>query len=385
MNKLKKAKIIIAIISISFIQGLQYSVSPVLDQIQEHYPEVSRSLIQMLITQPAFLAMIVALFSGWLVVKVSKKRLLVFGAFVAGVTGFLPFLADDFRLLMLSRTLYGIGLGIATALNTAIVADFFEGDERVSVMGIQAASIGAGMVVVATLSGILGSYGYEFVYYTHIIGCVSMMLVAGFLPETGKAMLIKTEKIHLTKEVFIVSLLGAIEFMFLITFTTNIAMHISGTLTGNTSVSGTLTGIFSATQIVIGMTLGLITKVTKKYTLPIAMLCFSVGGLILVCFPSSYLLLMLGAVFCGFSQGVFVPRAMVDVANAVKPVATAMAAAVFTCAICVGQLISPTVLNTASKLIFGDITTTYVYLISTVTMTIVAMLLILIQLRKQYH
>ena len=140
-----------------------------------------------------------------------------------------------------------------------------------------------------------------------------------------------------------------LEFLFLITFTTNIAMHLSGNLAGNTAVSGNLTGVFSGSQIVIGLILGMVTKITKKYTLPVAMLSFSIGGLLLILFPSNLIMLMAGAVFCGFSQGIFIPQAMVDVAGAVKPVATAMASACFTCAMCFGQVISPTVLNTISK------------------------------------
>ena len=382
MSKGKKIKIIISIAAISFIQGLQYCVSPVLGQIQEHYPDVDVSLIQMLITAPALLSILVALLSGWLVLKISKKKLLLFGSLVAGVTGFLPRLADSFGLLFFSRTFYGVGLGLATALNTAVVAEFFEGDERVSVMGIQAASVGAGMVVVTTVGGMLGSGGFRNAYFINVIGFISMILIACCLPETGKAQASESEKIELNKEVFKISALGALEFLFLITFTTNIAMHLSGALKGNTAVSGNLTGIFSGSQIVVGLVLGFITKITKKYTLPVAMLSFSVGGLILILFPSNLIMLMIGAVFCGFSQGMFIPQAMVDVAGVVKPVATAMASACFTCAMNFGQLVSPTILNTVSKVVFGEVSTTNVYIISVIGMTAVAVITIIMKRRK---
>ena len=156
MSKSKKIKIIITIVCISFIQGLQFCVSPVLGQIQEHYPDASVSMVQMLVTAPTFLSIVVAIISGGLVVKISKKKMLIFAGLMAGITGFLPFLADSFMLLFVSRILYGLALGLCIALNTAVVAEFFEGDERVSVMGIQAASVGAGMVLVSTLGGALG-------------------------------------------------------------------------------------------------------------------------------------------------------------------------------------------------------------------------------------
>lgn len=372
MRKAKKIKIIITIISISFVQGLQFCLSPVLGPIQEYYPEVSVSMIQMLVTAPTLLSIVVAVLSGWLVVKISKKKLLIFAGAVAGITGFAPFLADSFSVLFASRILYGIALGLCTALNTAVVAEFFVGDERVRVMGIQAASVGAGMVVVTTVGGFIGSFGFQNAYYTNIIGFIAMILIAICLPETGTAKVNNSEKITLNKTVWKTTFLGVMEMMFLITFSTNIAMHISGRLAGSTTVSGNLAGIFSAGQIMIGLVLGNITKITKKYTLPTAMLCFSAGGLILILFPSNYMMLMAGAVFCGFSQGIFIPTAMVEVSNAVEPVATAMASACMTCGICFGQLISPTIINSMAKAILGEASTTNVYIIATIGMTVMA-------------
>lgn len=370
MNKAQKIKVILAIVAISFIQGLQYCVSPVLGQIQEHYPDVSVSLVQMLITAPALLSMIVALISGGLVVKISKKKLLLFAALAAGITGFMPYLADNFWVLFLSRILYGIALGLACTLNTAVVAEFFEGEERVSVMGIQAASIGVGMVIITTLGGKLGSFGFTYSYLTNIIGFLSFLVLLVMLPETGVSKVTQTEKIHLNKRVFQVAFLGFLEFLFLITFTTNIAMHISGKLAGDSAVSGILTGIFSGAQIVMGLILGYVTKITKKATLPVAMLSFVAGAVLLILFPSNLPVLLLAAVFCGFSQGMFIPQAMVDVANAVKPVATAMASACFTCAMCFGQLVSPSILNTLSKYIYGNVSTSNVYTIAAMGMAI---------------
>jgi len=377
LTKSKKVKIIMSIIAISFIQGLQYSVSPVLSQIQEQYADVNVSLIQMLVTAPALLSMIVALVSGRLVAKISKKKMLVVAGLIAGVTGFLPYLANSFALLFISRTLYGVALGLACTLNTAVVAEFFEGDERVSVMGIQAASIGAGMMIITTSVGRLGLLGYQYSYVINIIGFISMLAIAFFLPDTTLEKSLETEEIKINKKVIFISFLGMIEVLFLITFTTNIAMHISGDLTGDAGVSGILIGVFSIAQIVMGLILGMLIKVTKNYTLPVAMLSFSIGGMLLVLYPSNYLILMIASVFCGFSQGMFVPQAMVEVSGAVKPVATAMAAACFTCALNLGQLVSPTILNTLSKVIFNEVNTSNVYKIASIGMTIAAVMVII--------
>jgi len=372
LQKYNKLKLYLSIVAISFIQGLQYCVSPILGDIKEHYPSADISFVQMLITAPGLLSMAVSLASGWLVLKITKKQMLIFGALIAGITGFIPFLSDSFALLFGARTLYGIGLGIATTMNVAVVAEFFEGDDRVKAMGVQAASVGAGMVVATTAAGMLGKGGFRNAYFVNIIGFISMMILLVCLPETGVSKQNHTEKIRLNKKVLLMDLFGILEFLFLITFTTNIAMHLSGAIAGDSSISGILTGCFSGSQIVIGVLLGALTKVTKKYTLSAAMLSFSIGAAILILFPENTLLLAVGAVFCGFSQGIFIPTASTFIANVVSPVATAFAAATFTVAMNVGQLISPTILNGMSKVFFGKTTTTGVYILSAAGMLIAA-------------
>lgn len=382
VSKSKKMKIIITIICISFTQGLQFCLSPVLGQIQNHFSNVSVSMVQMLVTVPTFLSIAMALLSGWLVVKISKKKLLLFSGLVAGITGFIPFLADSFILLFVSRIFFGIALGICIALNTAVVAEFFEGDERVSVMGIQAASVGAGIMIITTLGGIVGASRFQNAYVLNVIGFIAFILIAVCLPETGTTKVNGAEKIQMNKTVYVTSVICALEMLFLITFSTNIAMHLSGNLAGSTTVTGNLTGVFSGSQIVVGLILGGITKITKKYTLPAAMLSFSVGGLILILFPSSFIMLMIGAMFCGFSQGMFIPTAMVDVSNAVNPASTTMAAAVMTCGNCFGQLISPTVMNCTAKWILGETTTMNVYILAVIGMTISAVAVILLIIKS---
>lgn len=372
-NNIKKLRIIISIIAISFIQGLQYSLSPVLGQISEYYRDISVSLVQMLITAPAVLGMLIALLSGVLVRNVSKKKLLIFSGFIAGLVGFIPFLYDNFYLLFISRIVFGLALGLATTLNTAVVADFFEGEERVAVMGIQASSIGVGMVLITMLGGYFGKFDFTYAYYIHIVGFIAMILIGFFLPDKGLEYGKKTE-IKLNKRVFELSFLGFLEFLFLITFTTNISMHLAGSLVGNSQISGILTAVFSCSQILVGIFLAKISKLFASFTLTSAMLSFVCGGILLVLFPDKLFFLILSAIFCGFSQGVFIPTAMVETTNAVDFNSTAMASAFFVCAISLGQLVSPTLINFFATNIFGSLNTTNVYKMASMGMAFSAVL-----------
>jgi len=359
-----------AIIAISMSNGLLHCLSPVLGEIQLHYPEVSVSMIQMLITISDLTAIAVALITGWLAMRISQKRLFMFAAFVAAVSGFLPYLADSFGLLLMSRMLYGVDLGIVVSLITALVADYFEGDERVKAMGIQGASVGAGMVVVTTLSGIIGSYGFQHVYMLHGLAFITLIIVAICLPDEIKTDEQKKEKIRLNRYVYVMAAFVFVESFFVIVFSTNISMHLAGALKGSTSVAGAVTGVFSASQIVMGLALGRVEKYTRKFTLPVAMLSMAAGYLILVLFPDKLVMLIIGATLAGFSQGMYFPKAMVEVSTVVPPSSTAMASGVMTVSLCGAQLISPVVVNLLTGMVFGSVTTTHVYLFSCICIAI---------------
>lgn len=383
LDKKTTYKIYVTIVCISFLQGLQYGPSPVLKQIGEHFSNVNTSLVQMLITGPSLVGMFCALLSGMLVTKISKKKLLLASSLISAITGIFPMLFDSFTLLFGCRLIYGFALGLATALNTAVVAEWFEGDARVKAMGIQAASVGAGMAVTTAGAGYLGAEIFTNSYYINLIGLICFVLILLFLPETGKVVVTAENKIEINFRVVVIAFLGLLEFMFLISFTTNISMHLTGKLTGNAAVSGNLTSIFSIAQIIIGLVLTSVTKITKKATLPVAMLSFTLGCVLLVGFSSNFAVLCVGAVLCGFSQGVFIPTAMVEESNAVPPAAAAMASGVFTCGTCTGQLLSPIVLNATAGKIFGEATTTGVYIVAAVGMMIAAVFCASVMLRKK--
>ena len=252
MDKNRKIKIILAVVGISFLQGLQYSTAPVLKSIQEAFPNVNTSLVQMLVSGPGFLAMVVALVSGILVTRISKKKLLLFAAAFSLLTGFLPFLKESFGLLFACRLLYGIPLGLCMSLNGAVVADFFEGKERVQVMGIQAASIGAGMMIVNMGAGALGKLDYRMSFWISLIALLSLILLIIFLPETGRVVTDRENRISLTKDVYIMGVIGFFFMLFLMTFTTNISMHIGGKYEGDSGFAGVVSAVFSLIQILAG-------------------------------------------------------------------------------------------------------------------------------------
>ncbi len=380
-----KARVVATVFAIALINGLQHSLSPVLSSVHAYYPGVDVSLIQMLVTVPTLMAVVVALLTGWLALYISKKKIFLFAALVAGVTGLVPLLSDSFWTLFLFRALYGVALGIVVSLVTALVADFFDGEERVQVMGVQGASVGAGMVLVTTLAGIVGRTDFHNTYYLSILGFVAFIAILLLLPEVPvkRAEGGEKKRIRLNAEVWRMAAFLFAEGFFIIVYTTNLSMHLAGALKGDTAVAGMITGVFSAAQILMGVLLGRISRITGRYTLPVAMFALAAGYLLLVFFPGNLPILLVGAVFCGYSQSVYCAKAMAEVTTVVDQDSTPMASSLMTCALCLSQFVSPVVIGGVSRIFFGEVTTTGAYLLGSIGIFCVGLLAVLWKRKAQ--
>lgn len=380
-----KARVVATVFAIALINGLQHSLSPVLSSVHAYYPGVDVSLIQMLVTVPTLMAVVVALLTGWLALYISKKKIFLFAALVAGVTGLVPLLSDSFWTLFLFRALYGVALGIVVSLVTALVADFFDGEERVQVMGVQGASVGAGMVLITTLAGIVGRTDFHNTYYLSILGFVAFFAILLLLPEVPvkRAEGGEKKRIRLNAEVWRMAAFLFAEGFFIIVYTTNLSMHLAGALKGDTAVAGMITGVFSAAQILMGVLLGRISRITGRYTLPVAMFALAAGYLLLVFFPGNLPILLVGAVFCGYSQSVYCAKAMAEVTTVVDQDSTPMASSLMTCALCLSQFVSPVVIGGVSRLFFGEVTTTGAYLLGSIGIFCVGLLAVLWKRKAQ--
>lgn len=358
---MKKLKLKAAVVMISLSQGLQYTVAPVLNQVQRHFADVPTSLVQMLVTAPALASMVMALISGWLVTRISKKRLILAGCFLMGAMGLLPALYDSFGLLLLSRLLMGVGMGLLMALSTAVIAEHFEGPERTSAMGLQGASVGVGVLLASGLAGFVGKADFHCIYMIHLLAFATMAGLVFCLPETGVTRLQVDEKLKINARVLRLCGLTFLEAMLFSAFTTNIALHLAGETSVVTARAGQLTSVFSFTQIVAGMALGTISTRTKRLTLPLGVALCAVGSFLLTRSADSMPLLILGAVFFGLSQGLFIPRAMFEVSEMVSAASVALASAFLTLSINIGQFVSPAALNALAAVLDGRNTTRGVF------------------------
>ncbi len=168
--------IIIAIIATSFLGDSINGFNPVLDNISDAFPDLSYTMVSLVATIPNITYCIAALAIGAIVGKRMKYRTaLTLGCLFILIGGVVPAIFyKSFAVLMLSRLVFGLGLGALVVIN-GYVSEIFEGKERQKILGWRVASMNAGSVVVLLIAGILGEIHWHVAAYSYFLAIIPLV------------------------------------------------------------------------------------------------------------------------------------------------------------------------------------------------------------------
>lgn len=382
----KKKRVAASVILIAFAFGLNITgVTPVLGTLSEKYAEYGTSTVQLLQTVQYLLIIVGSFMIGWLTTKFTKKRIVMFGLFVIGVCGMIPFFTENFYVLFATRVLIGFGFGIVGPLNTAIITDFFPPEERAGYMGLHVLGMGIGAMVGNVLGGALAGFGYQTFYLVYGIALISMAAVAVLLIETPPTAMEKGRKMKMNAEVYIISFASLLHTLFINAYNTNIGIYILNEVTENPTVPGMATGINSAVALVVGLLFGRISKMFGNYTMPVSIFTAAAGyaGLLLIPGMPG---VIIASVCCGISLSCFMASGSYLISVSVEPDAVAKASGVFSIIGGIGGLVAPVVMSNTASFITGADTATGQFTVAfggMILFGIAAVILISLQSRKE--
>lgn len=183
MNKLTKP----TILSISLVTVMAgAAVAPALGTIALAFSNTNPVLIKMILTIPSILIIFVSLLAGKLTEKFTKRSILIAGLIFYICGGFGGSFANSIYQLLFSRVILGVGVGLIVPLSTTLIADFFSGDERTSMMGYSQASANLGGIITTILSGALSKLSWRYAFYVYLLGVLVLFLIIFALPEPDK-------------------------------------------------------------------------------------------------------------------------------------------------------------------------------------------------------
>lgn len=326
------------------------ALTPAIAGISQHFPNVSSSLVQLLLSLPALCVVPFALFSGSIVTILPKKTLLLIGIMLVGVGGLAPIFLDDFTLILIMRIVLGIGVGLITPIAPSILTDYLSGDELNSAMGLYGSFACFGGIFNSLIGGLLADMGwrYNFVVYLTFIPIIILTML--FLPNDGKVkQALQSDKVRIEAKVFYIAFICFLFTTAKFAFTMNISMFVSEESLGDAALTGILSSVYTAGGFIAGLIFGKLSKLFRNYTLGTGIL-FAASGMLMIFVTHDIVVLFIGAFLLGTALSVVNPRFNVMISEVASPKSMALSLAVLMAMMNLGQFAAPIVFN-----VLGDV------------------------------
>ncbi len=356
MNISKKT-IKLAILFYSLVQIGAICITSILGRIAELFPEYSTTTIQFLATCPSVMIIFVSLLTGKLAEHIAKKYLALFSASMFIVSAFGGFLFHtSFPLLFLWQIILGIGIGILVPLGSALIADYFTGEERSGLMGLQSAIISVGGVLLSLLAGLLASIEWYYNYLALLLIVPGFLLLVFGLPLDHPKPLghSREERVRVIPK--IVLFYGITAFLFMLFYnviSTNLAIHLKENEIIGSVFSGIATSVFMLSGAVAGILFKQLKRLLGERVIAYGFFNLALGGVILGLFVS-YPILLIGAFIAGFSLSIVMAQVVISIAEKEKPEAVTMSIAINMAINNLGAFLSPSFTKVSKLILHGE-------------------------------
>jgi MFS family permease len=341
------------------------AIGALVSEIGAAFPDISIIMIQSLVTIPSIAQMLSILIGGVIAYRLGKKNLLLLGiiCFIAGGIG--PMFANNYYVILALRLLVGIAVGLLQPLTGSLIADFFSGKERGTMMGLQSTTVGIGGASFNLLIDILLIYGWKstFIIYP-VIGCIVLILSAIFIPseknlKNKKEVTSAGPKEKMPGKVYVCCV---VMFFFQMTVTSlfiSLALSVSENNIGTSADSAFLITILSVGSLITGVLFGVLYNTLKK-NLGIISLTVSMISLWILGLTSSLPSYYLGALLSGFGFGSFMPFLITEANERTTVATSAMATGIVFFGNSLGNFAAPYVLGSLAGLIGNNSSSQFV-------------------------
>ncbi len=146
----------------------------------------AETLVKLVLTIPGLFIAITAPFSGWIIDRFGRIKLLLVMLFIYAVAGTSGLYLDNLIQVIIGRAFLGIAVGGIMTTAIALIGDYFEGEERKKFLGIQAGIMALSGTVFITSGGLLADIGWRYPFLVYGMALLIVPLVMIYLHEPGR-------------------------------------------------------------------------------------------------------------------------------------------------------------------------------------------------------
>lgn len=295
--------------------GLASCVSPVIQTLAAHYPDVPMATIRSIITIPSLIAFLFsAVASLFLGKKLPYKPTVIAGALLYMIGGVMPcFINASFSQIIFSRVVTGLGMGVFAMRNAIITNEFrYLGVKDTGKwIGYGAFIVNIVAVVVQILGGRLGDIDWRYAFAIHFVIVTWLMILIPWFkePKFDQAVEAKSDAVTVNEskedrrivnpKVFIffaITLVAALSiYPYLLSVSTFVVERGMGTATQ----AGWASSAYTVGGCIAGVIFGKFMEKFNRWSTTLSAVIVIAGYLLCLLSQSSLGILLLGGVLCG--------------------------------------------------------------------------------------
>ncbi|MCF6514741.1 MFS transporter [Lactobacillus sp. S2-2] len=312
----------IALLSISLVLATSLSVSAVVPKWSSAFPNFSHSSIEILVTGPSLAVIFLLFFTDELADYFGTKKVLITGLLIYGFFGTLPIIITNYWLLLFSRIMLGVGLGLINGLAVSLIGTFYDGEVKDRLMGFRSGFEMLGNAICSYLAGfLLVISNWHSIFLVYCIAFPICILVWKYLPEPEKneaepkISFIKKIK-QISPDLIYLSIIIALYQVTYVGSTVRISEFVLQQHLGTVNDAAFIISVAPFAGLIGGILFSRIFKVFKKYIFAITLLASGIGQMI-VANSKSFMMSAVGMFLITFLDTIFVSF-ILNQANQIK-------------------------------------------------------------------
>ncbi|UVF13006.1 MFS transporter [Limosilactobacillus fermentum] len=389
MNKQNKLNLLtkISVLSVSLIITTGPAISPLLPDISNHYNNIPEAAIESLSTVQQFSVVISLIIANFISKKIGIKKTVILGLLLAGFAGVTPFFIDNYYVILISRIVFGVGVGFFNSLAITVIDLLYSGSEKTKLLGIRTSMEQLGYALASLMIGALLLLGWRFGFLIYVWAIPISFIFWKYVPEVQS----KTDKNNSSNESHGKKQIGFVFlalFLMLVTLCdTGINVELPKLLVEQKIGTGTLSGIVIAMKttmaMIVGIFFGKIYNLLHWWVVPSGIVALLIGSLAI---PQGHLwLVCLGSVISGIGSpliGAYSFKTISETAPSGKENAiNTMVLIGFNA----GSFVAPIALTTGGNLFGGTVKSDFYFMASIFAILLVIVISQKIISRNQTH
>ena len=298
-----------AILSLSWMLISTYSVSTTLPAMKEYYIEYSGSQVEFLVSAAALGITFTILFNTVIAKYLRERQMVAGGLLLLSVSGIVPVFTDIYPVILGSRFLLGIGIGLVNVKAISMISERYSGREQETLLGFRSSFEMLGNAVLTLIAGQLLAFGWQKAFSVYALGFLVLALYLLFVPEkegnvsdTAAAGVLKEKFERKNAETAIFyTICGFLLVVANAACSLRIPVLVEERGFGTASTASIVLSILMIVGILAGFLYGNLLKICRKKIFFFCLAGYCVG-MVLMAAAGSFLLFMAGVVITGFAH-----------------------------------------------------------------------------------